>query len=51
MLGHVGTTMTSRYQHSSDLVLLKSADAVADATAALMGDEPSQGTVGPLWRP
>jgi integrase len=48
MLGHVGTTMTSRYQHSSDLVLLKSADAVADATAALMGDEPAQGAVVPL---
>jgi hypothetical protein len=33
LLGHVGQTMTSRYQHSADAVLLKAADAVADETA------------------
>ena len=49
LLGHVGTTMTSRYQHSSDPVLLKAADAVADATAALMGDKAPQGAVVPIW--
>lgn len=48
MLGHVGQTMTSRYQHSSDAVLLKAADAVADATAILMGEAPPQGAVVPL---
>ena len=48
MLGHVGQTMTSRYQHSSDAVLLKAADAVADATAVLMGEAPPQGAVVPL---
>jgi integrase len=51
LLGHVGTTMTSRYQHSSDPVLLKAADAVAGATAVLMGDGPEQGAVVPLRRP
>jgi len=48
MLGHSSGTMTSRYQHSADAVLLKEADRVADATAALMGDEPAQGAVVPL---
>jgi integrase len=51
LLGHVGTTMTSRYQHSSDPVLLKAADSIADATAALMGDSPEQRAVVPLRRP
>src|SRR5262245_15935492 len=49
MLGHVGQTMTSRYQHSADAVLLKAADTVADATAALMGDEAPQGAVVSIW--
>src|SRR5262245_13738673 len=48
LLGHVGQTMTSRYQHSSDPALLKAADMVADATAALMGDEPAQRVVVPI---
>jgi hypothetical protein len=48
LLGHVGQTMTSRYQHSADAVLLKAADAVADETARLMGDAPAQGAVVPL---
>src|SRR5262245_25968879 len=50
LLGHVGTTMTSRYQHSSDPVLLKAADAIADATAALMGDGREQWAVVLLRR-
>jgi integrase len=48
LLGHVGQTMRSRYQHSADAVLLKAADAVADETARLMGDAPAQGAVVPL---
>jgi len=38
MLGHRGVTMTSRYQHVADAVLLKAANAVADETAKLMGE-------------
>ena len=38
LLGHVGTTMTSRYQHAADSVLLQAADKVAEATAQLMGE-------------
>jgi integrase len=38
MLGHANQTMTGRYQHSADAVLLKAADTVADKTASLMGD-------------
>jgi integrase len=49
LIGHVGQTMTSRYQHSADAVLLKAADAVADETARLMG-EAAQGAVVPLRR-
>ena len=37
------------YQHSADPVLLKAADAVADATAALMGDKAPQGAVVSIW--
>jgi integrase len=48
LIGHVGQTVTSRYVHSADAVLLKAADQVANATAHLMGDEPAQGAVVPL---
>ena len=37
MIGHKGRTMTSRYVHSADTVLLAAADTVADRTAQLMG--------------
>jgi integrase len=37
MVGHKGRTITSRYIHSADAVLLAGADAVANRTAALMG--------------
>ena len=37
-LGHKGRTMTSRYVHTADAVLLAAADAVANRTAELMGD-------------
>src|SRR5271154_1829568 len=37
LVGHKGRTITSRYVHSADAVLLAAADAVADRTAELMG--------------
>ena len=36
LVGHKGRTITSRYVHSADAVLLSAADAVATKTAALM---------------
>jgi integrase len=39
LVGHQGRSMTSRYVHAADAVLLTAADAVADRTAALMGNE------------
>jgi integrase len=36
IVGHKGRTITSRYIHSADSVLLSAADAIADQTAALM---------------
>jgi integrase len=45
LVGHAGRSVTSRYVHSADAVLLAAADAVADRTAELMGDrviEPKQ---------
>jgi hypothetical protein len=41
-------SLSSRYQHSADAVLLKAADAVADETARLMGEASPQGAVVPL---
>jgi len=38
LVGHKGRTITSRYLHSADAVLLAAADAVADRTAELMGE-------------
>ena len=38
LVGHKGRSITSRYVHSADAVLLAAADAVADRTAQLMGD-------------
>jgi integrase len=38
LVGHKGRSMTSRYVHSADAVLLAAADAVANRTAELMGD-------------
>ena len=36
LVGHKGRTITSRYVHSADAVLLAAADAVANRTTALM---------------
>jgi integrase len=42
LIGHTGRTMTSRYVHAADTVLLAAADAVADKIAGLMGYENSR---------
>jgi integrase len=38
LVGHAGRTVTSRYIHSADSVLLAAADSVADKIAELMGE-------------
>jgi integrase len=38
LVGHQGRTITSRYVHAADAVLLAAADAVANRTAQLLGD-------------
>jgi hypothetical protein len=43
MIGHKGRTMTSRYVHAADAVLLAAADVVARKTLELMGEEPNLG--------
>ena len=48
LVGHKGRTITSRYVHSADAVLLAAADAVADRTAELMGEGQPAGEVVPL---
>jgi integrase len=45
LLGHARTTMTSRYVHLSDPVLLGAADAVASRISRLMGDGPAAAEV------
>jgi integrase len=45
MIGHKGHTITSRYVHTADAVLLAAADAVANRTAELMGEAPSTANV------
>jgi integrase len=41
MVGHKGRSVTSRYVHSADAVLLAAADAVANRTVELMGEDRS----------
>jgi integrase len=48
LIGHKGHTMTSRYVHAADAVLLAAADAVADRTRALMGEGGTEAQVIPL---
>ena len=48
LVGHKGQTITSRYVHSADAVLLAAADAVANRTAELMGDLKPEADVVPL---
>ena len=45
LIGHKGRSITSRYVHAADAVLLAAADAVANRTAELMGDSRSRGEV------
>jgi integrase len=47
-VGHKGQTVTSRYIHSADAVLLAAADAVATETTNRMGDPPAEAVVVPL---
>jgi integrase len=39
LLGHAAVTVTSKYTHQADAVLLAAADAVANRTAELMGEK------------
>lgn len=50
LVGHKGQSITSRYVHAADAVLLAAADAVAGRTAELMGERPASGKVLPLRR-
>jgi integrase len=45
LLGHKGRSITSRYIHSADAVLLAAADAVANRTLSLMGMTPKSEVV------
>jgi integrase len=48
MVGHKGRTITSRYVHSADAVLLTAADVLANHTTQLMGGSKSKARVIPL---
>lgn len=50
LVGHKGRTITSRYVHSADAILLAAANAVADRTAELMGDRRYGATIIGLRR-
>jgi integrase len=45
LIGHKGHSITSRYVHTADAVLLAAADAVADRTNQLMGGHRSSGVI------
>lgn len=48
LIGHKGRSVTSRYSHAADALLLAAADAVANRTAELMGEEKPEAAVVPL---
>jgi integrase len=50
LVGHKGYSITSRYIHAADAVLLAAADAVANRTMELMGEVKPEGDVVPLRR-
>jgi integrase len=50
LLGHKLGTITSRYVHSADAVMIRAADTVADSVLALMGDGAEPAQVIPLAR-
>jgi integrase len=45
LVGHKGRTVTSRYMHSADAVLLAATDAVANRTLELMGERKSAAVI------
>jgi integrase len=50
LVGHKGRTVTSRYVHAADAVLLAATDAVANRTAELLGERTPPADVVPLRR-
>jgi integrase len=48
LIGHAKASVTSRYTHKADAVLLQAADAVSSRIADLMGDAQHSGQVVPL---
>src|SRR5216684_3826982 len=48
LIGHRGQTITSRYVHAADAVLLAAADAVANRTMELIGETKPEAEVVPL---
>jgi integrase len=50
LVGHKGRTITSRYIHAADVVLLAAADRVASRTAELMGEPRSSGVIVELHK-
>jgi site-specific recombinase XerD len=48
LVGHKGHTITSRYIHSADAVLLAAADTIANRIAEMMGDAPQHADVVPI---
>src|SRR5216683_6560119 len=50
LVGHKGHSITSRYVHAADAVLLTAADAVANRTAELMGEAKPEADVVKLQR-
>jgi integrase len=50
IVGHKGRTITSRYVHSADSVLLSAADAISDRTAVLMSGNKGEVEVIPFRR-
>jgi len=50
LIGHKGHSITSRYVHTADAVLLAAADTVANRTAELMGEQKAAAKVVPLAR-
>jgi hypothetical protein len=48
LIGHKGHSITSRYVHTADAILLAASDAVANRTAQLMGEKKAAANVVPL---
>jgi integrase len=50
LVGHKGHSITSRYIHAADAVLLAAGDTVANRTAELMGEAKAEAKIVPLRR-